>query len=144
AEALLRIGGTCPERIAAVLAAARASAERRRTESGRLGLRDGPVIPVIQELRLLTAETRLAVSHPGLAVSDPAAAVSRALDLADRLPSAQRGMLECWLGLAGLVASLPRDARTARRLDRHLARFQSRNPGAPGIPEARARLRART
>lgn len=123
AEALLRIDGTGTERIGQVLAAARTSTDRRRTHEQRLGLRDGPVMPVIQELRLLTAEARLGLRDPG-------EALTTALELAARLPSAQRGMLECWSGLAELLACLPPDAGTARRLGRHLAGFQSRHPGA--------------
>ncbi|WP_246149526.1 ATP-binding protein, partial [Nonomuraea turkmeniaca] len=123
AEALLRVDGTSAERIGEVLAAARASTDRRRAHEQRLGLRDGPVMPVIQEMRLLTAAARLGRSDPGQALA-------RVLELAARLPSAQRGMLECWTGLAELLVSLPPDAATARRLDRHLAGFQSGHPGA--------------
>ncbi|MFI6601448.1 ATP-binding protein [Nonomuraea sp. NPDC050536] len=123
AEALLRIDGVGTERIGEVLAAARASTDRRRAHAQRLGLRDGPVMPVIQEMRLLTAEARLGRG-------DPVQVLTTVLDLAARLPSAQRGMLECWSGLAELLVSLPPDAATARRLDRHLAGFQSRHPGA--------------
>lgn len=123
AEALLRIDGTSKERIGQVLTAARASTDRRRTHERRLGLRDGPVMPVIQEMRLLTAAARLGRSDPGQALAT-------VLELAARLPSAQRGMLECWSGLAELLVSLPPDAATARRLDRHLNGYQSRHPGA--------------
>ncbi|WP_214325713.1 ATP-binding protein [Nonomuraea sediminis] len=123
AEALLRIDGTGAERIGQVLAAARASTDRRRAHEQQLGLRDGPVMPVIQEMRLLTAEARLGLRDPG-------ETLTTALELAARLPSAQRGMLECWSGLAELLACLPPDAGTARRLGRHLAGFQSRHPGA--------------
>ncbi|MEV4021037.1 BTAD domain-containing putative transcriptional regulator [Nonomuraea angiospora] len=123
AEALLRIDGTSTERIGQVLAAARASTDRRRSHEQRLGLRDGEVMPVIQEMRLLTAAARLGRIGPGQALTT-------VLELAARLPAGRRGMLECWSGLAELFVSLPPDAATARRLDRHLAGFQSRHPGA--------------
>ncbi|MEV4573772.1 BTAD domain-containing putative transcriptional regulator [Nonomuraea jabiensis] len=122
-EALLRLDGTSAERIGRVLAAARASTDRRRSHEQRFGLRDGTVMPVIQEMRLLTAAARLGRIDPGHALTT-------ALELAARLPAGQRGMLECWSGLAELLVSLPPDAATARRLDRHLARFQSHHPGA--------------
>ncbi|MEU7832427.1 BTAD domain-containing putative transcriptional regulator [Nonomuraea sp. NPDC049129] len=156
AEALLRIEGTSPERVAEVLAAARASTERRRAHEQRLGLRDGAVMPVIQELRLLTASARLIAARSmadgrrevltvrlmaddpreALAVplmaDDPREALARALDLAARLPKAQRGMLECWSGLAELLCHMSPDPdpATARRLHRHLAEYQARHPGA--------------
>ena len=146
AEALLRIEGTSPDRVAGVLAAARASTERRRAHEQRLGLRDGAVMPVIQELRLLTASARLltpsarllTASAPLLTPSarliadDPRKALARALDLAARLPKAQRGMLECWSGLAELLCHMSPDPdpATARRLYRHLAEYQARHPGA--------------
>ncbi|MEV6030686.1 BTAD domain-containing putative transcriptional regulator [Nonomuraea sp. NPDC052116] len=123
AEALLRLDGTSAERIGQVLAAARASTDRRRSHEQRLGLRDGAVMPVIQEMRLLTATARLGRIGPGQALTT-------VLELAARLPAGRRGLLECWSGLAELLVSLPPDAATARRLDRHLAAFQSRHPGA--------------
>ncbi|MET9251436.1 BTAD domain-containing putative transcriptional regulator [Nonomuraea sp. NPDC003709] len=123
AEALLRLDGTSAERIGQVLAAARASTDRRRAHEQRLGLRDGTVMPVIQEMRLLTATARLGRIGPGQALTT-------VLELAARLPAGRRGLLECWSGLAELLVSLPPDAATARRLDRHLAGFQSRHPGA--------------
>ncbi len=122
-EALLRLDGTSAERIGQVLAAARASTDRRRAHEQRLGLRDGTVMPVIQEMRLLTSAARLGRIGPEKALTT-------ALELAARLPAGHRGMLECWSGLAELLVSLPPDAATARRLDRHLAGFQSRHPGA--------------
>ncbi|MEU6786216.1 BTAD domain-containing putative transcriptional regulator [Nonomuraea angiospora] len=123
AEALLRLDGTSAERIGQVLAAARASTDRRRSHEQRFGLRDGTVMPVIQEMRLLTASARLGRIGPGQALTT-------VLELAARLPAGRRGMLECWSGLAELLVSLPPDVAMARRLDRHLAVFQSRHPGA--------------
>ncbi|MEV1179082.1 hypothetical protein AB0J09_62955, partial [Nonomuraea sp. NPDC049784] len=64
AEALLRMDGVAPERIVEVLAAARASTERRRTHEKELGLRDGPVMRAIQEMRLITAAARLDLRAP--------------------------------------------------------------------------------
>ncbi|MEU7859166.1 BTAD domain-containing putative transcriptional regulator [Nonomuraea sp. NPDC049141] len=134
AEALLRIEGTSPDRVAGVLAAARASTERRRAHEQRLGLRDGAVMPVIQELRLLTASARLIADGPrsddSRIADGPREALARALDLAARLPKAQRGMLECWSGLAELLCRRSPDPATARRLHRHLAEYQARHPGA--------------
>ncbi|MEU8355611.1 BTAD domain-containing putative transcriptional regulator [Nonomuraea sp. NPDC048882] len=162
-EAMLRIDGTAPERIRQVLEAARASTERRRTCEKELGLRDGPVMRTIQDMRLLTATARLhlrtqhpedsAFHHgPGDAVlrhgpddraltvgvpqpPDDVAAVREVrevLGLAERLPVGQRGMLECWAGLAELLWALPGppDRASARRLHQHLSRYQARNPGA--------------
>ncbi|GAA1640927.1 hypothetical protein GCM10009733_042480 [Nonomuraea maheshkhaliensis] len=177
-EAMLRIDGTAPERIRQVLDAARASTERRRTREKELGLRDGPVMRTIQDMRLLSAAARLhlrthrpgdaALHHrpddsvihhrpgdsvihhcPGDSVihhepddraltagvpqpPDDVAAVREVLMLAERLPVGQRGMLECWAGLAELLWALPGppDRASARRLHQHLSRYQARNPGA--------------
>jgi DNA-binding SARP family transcriptional activator/predicted ATPase len=123
AEAMLRIEGTSPERIGRVLAAARASTDRRRAHEQRLGLRDGSVMPMIQEMRLLTASARLTGGDPG-------PVLARALELAARLPKAQPGMLECWSGLAELLNAAPPDAARARLLHRHLTAYQARHPGA--------------
>ncbi|MFI7463721.1 ATP-binding protein [Nonomuraea sp. NPDC049646] len=183
AEALLRLDDVPAERIAEVLAAARASMERRRALAARLGLHDSPSLHTIQSLRLLTATTRLtitptprttpaptpATAHPigavdamGLAlpkvpvgaagaaalgasvdlagsggavvldVGGVRGALVRALGMADGLPSAQPGMLECWAGLAELMWHVRDhvDRATARRLHAHLARYLARNPGA--------------
>ncbi|MEU1724188.1 BTAD domain-containing putative transcriptional regulator [Nonomuraea sp. NPDC005692] len=239
AEALLRLDGVPAERIGEVLAAARASTERRRALAARLGLHDSPSLHTIQALRLLTATTRLttattpphqptptrtaatpalrttpvpttatsvdrlaptpagaplnrpattcaipatltvqatptlsafpaasgAAGAAGLEVrvalggptsaagpggaagpanpAGPAVPVMvdvaevrrvlvRALALADGLPSAQPGMLECWSGLAELLWHVRDhvDRATARRLHTHLTRYLARNPGA--------------
>ncbi|MGW4793824.1 hypothetical protein ACWEPC_15620, partial [Nonomuraea sp. NPDC004297] len=140
AEALLRSGTASPARIGEVLAGARASAERRRTHEKDLGLRDGPVLHTIQEMRLLTATARLAGLERGIASgearAEPGSGAREMLEevmvLAGRLPGAQRGMLECWSGLAELLWSLDPwpDPRVARRLHAHLCRYAARNPGA--------------
>ncbi|MEV0230606.1 BTAD domain-containing putative transcriptional regulator [Nonomuraea sp. NPDC050786] len=149
AEALLRMDAVPPERIAEVLAAARASTDRRRTYGKELGLRDGPVTRTIQELRLITAAARLDLRVPdarGLVLADTRLEVraadagqsavrdvlARALVLARGLPAAQPGMLECWAGLAELLSSLgPRpDRATTRLLHAHLRAYQARYPGA--------------
>ncbi|QFY06568.1 hypothetical protein GBF35_07620 [Nonomuraea phyllanthi] len=122
AEALLRLDGVPVERIRELLAAARASHERRRTHEKELGLRDSPARRTIQELRLLAIAARL----------DPErarAALPEALALAERLPAVQPGMLECWTGLAELLHH-PADTGLVRRLLRHLSRYATRNPGA--------------
>ncbi|MEV4074353.1 ATP-binding protein [Nonomuraea fuscirosea] len=154
-EAMLRIDGMAPERIRRVLEAARASTERRRTREKELGLRDGPVMRTIQDMRLRTATARLHLRthHPddafgpraraltgGPLVTDdavavrevPAKVVAEVLALAGRLPAGQRGMLECWAGLAELLWALPGppDRASARLLHGHLSRYQARNPGA--------------
>ncbi|MFI7703038.1 ATP-binding protein [Nonomuraea sp. NPDC049480] len=126
AEALLRLDRVPVERIRDVLAAARASVERRHTHAKELGLRDGPAAQVTQRLRLLTATARLDLRRPptpGLACAphDPMSdgserrepvgegharawdALVQALALAARLPAGQPGMLECWAGLAELL-----------------------------------------
>ncbi|MEV4565347.1 BTAD domain-containing putative transcriptional regulator [Nonomuraea sp. NPDC049419] len=125
AEALLRLDDLPTARISDVLAAARASHDRRRTHAKELGLHDGPTMTTIQEMRLLTATARL--------TGDPERrVVGEVLGMAERLPSAQRGMLECWAGLAELLWAMdpwPGPA-VARRLHRHLVRFVRRNPGA--------------
>ncbi|GAA3254307.1 ATP-binding protein [Nonomuraea helvata] len=149
AEALLRMDGVAPERIAEVLAAARSSTDRRRTYEKELGLRDGPVTRAIQEMRIITASARLDLRVPGtsgLVAADVRLdvraadtdrsvardALARALELARGLPSAQRGMLECWTGLAELLWSLgPRpDRATTRQLHAHLGAYLARHPGA--------------
>ncbi|RJL32800.1 ATP-binding protein [Bailinhaonella thermotolerans] len=151
AEALLRVEGARPEEIAAILAAARESAARRRDRERELGLRDGPVMPLVQEIRLLTASARLALFHggpaPPPAPAPPSGAappsreagvalaretVARALALAVRLPPGPRGMLEGWAGLAELLAALPGppDRAAIRLLLSRLRRYESRNPGA--------------
>ncbi|GAA3421122.1 hypothetical protein GCM10018952_66700 [Streptosporangium vulgare] len=123
AEALLRLDGVPVERIRELLAAARASHERRRTHAKEIGLRDSPASRTIQELRLLTIAARL----------DPArapAALAEALTLAERLPTVQPGMLECWTGLAELLGDAGQDRTVAPRLLGHLSRYAARNPGA--------------
>ncbi|MEV5888440.1 ATP-binding protein [Nonomuraea fuscirosea] len=152
-EAMLRIDGMAPERIRRVLEAARASTERRRTREKELGLRDGPVMRTVQDMRLRTATARLHLRthHPDDAfplhrpddsgaralisaplVADGAVAVRETLALAGRLPAGQHGMLECWAGLAELLWALPGppDRASARLLHGHLSRYQARNPGA--------------
>ncbi|MET8051570.1 BTAD domain-containing putative transcriptional regulator [Streptosporangium sp. NPDC005286] len=123
AEALLRLDGVPVERIRELLAAARASHERRRTHAKEIGLRDSPASRTIQELRLLTIAARL----------DPArapAALAEALTLAERLPAVQPGMLECWTGLAELLGDVGQDRTVAPLLLGHLSRYAARNPGA--------------
>ncbi|MEU4408638.1 BTAD domain-containing putative transcriptional regulator [Streptosporangium sp. NPDC023963] len=123
AEALLRLDGVPAERIRELLAAARASHERRRTHAKEIGLRDSPASRTIQELRLLTIAARL----------DPArapAALAEALTLAERLPTVQPGMLECWTGLAELLGDAGQDRAVAPLLLGHLSRYAARNPGA--------------
>ncbi|MGJ6965626.1 ATP-binding protein [Streptosporangium sp. G11] len=123
AEALLRLDGVPVERIRELLAAARASHERRRTHAKEIGLRDSPGSRTIQELRLLTIAARL----------DPArapAALAEALTLAERLPTVQLGMLECWTGLAELLGDAGQDPTAAPLLLGHLSRYAARNPGA--------------
>ncbi|SEG98195.1 DNA-binding transcriptional activator of the SARP family [Nonomuraea solani] len=127
AEALLRVDGVPAERIGALVTAARASTDRRIAYERELGLRDGRVMRVVQDLRLLTASARL---FP--AAVPPGEALDRALELAERLPAAQPGMIECWTGLAELLWSLdpPPHRATSRRLAAHLTRYAARNPGA--------------
>ncbi|MEU8203528.1 BTAD domain-containing putative transcriptional regulator [Streptosporangium sp. NPDC049046] len=123
AEALLRLDGVPVERIRELLAAARASHERRRTHAKEIGLRDSPASRTIQELRLLTIAARL----------DPPrapAALAEALTLAERLPAVQPGMLECWTGLAELLGDAGQDRTVAHLLLGHLHRYAARNPGA--------------
>ncbi|WP_329430435.1 hypothetical protein OG339_20740 [Streptosporangium sp. NBC_01495] len=123
AEALLRLDGVPVERIRELLAAARASHERRRTHAKEIGLRDSPASRTIQELRLLTIAARL----------DPArapAALAEALTLAKRLPTVQPGMLECWTGLAELLRDAGQHRTVAPLLLGHLSRYAARNPGA--------------
>ncbi|WP_436762717.1 ATP-binding protein [Streptosporangium sp. V21-05] len=151
AEALSRLDGVPVERIRELLAAARASHERRRTHAKEFGLRDSPASRTIQELRLLTIAARL----------DPArapAALAEALTLAERLPTVQPGMLECWTSLAELLGHAGQDRTVTplllgnagqdrtlaplplghARQDRtvpplllgHLSRYAARNPGA--------------
>ncbi|MEU4538707.1 BTAD domain-containing putative transcriptional regulator [Streptosporangium sp. NPDC023825] len=123
AEALLRLDGVPVERIRELLAGARASHERRRTHAKEIGLRDSPASRTIQELRLLTIAARL----------DPArapAALAEALTLAERLPTVQPGMLECWTGLAELLGDAGQDRAVASLLLGHLSRYAARNPGA--------------
>ncbi|GAA0823672.1 ATP-binding protein [Streptosporangium amethystogenes subsp. fukuiense] len=123
AEALLRLDGVPVERIRELLAAARASHERRRMHAKEIGLRDSPASRTIQELRLLTIAARL----------DPArapAALAEALTLAERLPAVQLGMLECWTGLAELLGDAGQDRTVAPLLLGHLSRYAARNPGA--------------
>ncbi|TMR24967.1 hypothetical protein ETD85_45950, partial [Nonomuraea zeae] len=64
AEAMLRMDGVPAERIGRVIAAARASTERRRTHEKELGLRDGPALHLTQEMRLFTASARLSLRTP--------------------------------------------------------------------------------
>ncbi|MGC5014353.1 ATP-binding protein [Streptosporangium sp. DT93] len=123
AEASLRLDGVPVERVRELLAAARASHERRRTHAEEIGLRESPSSRAIQELRLLTVAARL----------DPARApetLARALTLARRLPTVQPGMLECWTGLAELLGDAGGDRATASFLLGHLSRYAARNPGA--------------
>ncbi|MFI6924801.1 AfsR/SARP family transcriptional regulator [Nonomuraea spiralis] len=136
AEALLRLDGVPAERIGEAVTAARASTDRRRALADRLGLRDGPVLRTIQEMRLLTASARLTL-HPALEVRggplvEVRGALVRVLALADGLPSAQPGMLECWSGLAELLWHVRDhvDRATARRLHAFLTAYLGRNPGA--------------
>ncbi|TYB59221.1 hypothetical protein FXF51_35210 [Nonomuraea sp. PA05] len=141
AEAMLRLDAVPVARIGAVLSAARTSHERRRTHEKELGLCDGPVLPTIQEMRLITATARLTLRERqasgtalgrGVAGEDPREVLATALTLAGRLPAAQRGMLECWTGLAELLWSLDPwpDRKSIRLLHTHLARYATRNPGA--------------
>ncbi|MEV4803907.1 BTAD domain-containing putative transcriptional regulator [Nonomuraea sp. NPDC049421] len=129
AEALLRLHDLPTAPISDVLAAARASHDRRRTHAEELGLHDGPTMTTIQEMRLLTATARLTGEPERRVVGE---VVGEALGMAERLPSAQRGMLECWAGLAELLWAMDPwpDPAVARRLHRHLVRFVRRNPGA--------------
>ncbi|MGR6913830.1 ATP-binding protein [[Actinomadura] parvosata] len=131
-EAMLRLTPPIPDRIEPVLTAARTSTERRRAHGKAHGLNDGPVMRTIQELRLLAATARLATLGPIPASTDPRQALTRALSLADRLPPSQRGMLECWSGLAELLWCLDPwpDRATTRLLLTHLTRYATRNPGA--------------
>ncbi|MEV0379303.1 BTAD domain-containing putative transcriptional regulator [Nonomuraea sp. NPDC050643] len=134
AEALLRVDGVAPERIREVVAAARASTDRRIAYERELGLRDGRVMRITQDMRLLTASARLDLAAPSQSAGalPPREALARALALGALLPSAQPGMIECWAGLAELLWALdPRpDRATARRLTTHLTRYAARNPGA--------------
>ncbi|MGI5285631.1 hypothetical protein ACQEVF_20165 [Nonomuraea polychroma] len=144
AEALLRVNEVPVERVRKVVAAARASVERRLTREKELGLRDGPGMRAIQDLRLLTASARLdARQEPGDDGPTRArSALTEALALAARLPSAQPGMLECWTGLAELLWSIAtdqpgadgrspvrQDRAAARLLYAHLSRYLARYPG---------------
>ncbi|MFI6510989.1 ATP-binding protein [Streptosporangium sp. NPDC050855] len=123
AEALLRLDEAPVERIRELLAAARASHERRRTHAEEIGLRESPASRTIQELRLLTIAARL---DPARAPAAPA----EALRLARRLPTVQPGMLECWTGLAELLGDARQDRAAAPLLLGHLSRYAARNPGA--------------
>ncbi|MFB4268957.1 BTAD domain-containing putative transcriptional regulator [Nonomuraea sp. GTA35] len=159
-EAMLRLDTALPERVGQVLAAAGASIEHRRSQEKQLGLRDGPVMRAIQDMRLLTATARLRTLQRGAGrtaptephrrttgdearhlPTEPAHAatggdawqvLAEVLALAGRLPSAHRGMLECWSGLAEVLWSLDPwpDRATTRLLHTHLARYTTRNPGA--------------
>ncbi|GAA4914881.1 hypothetical protein GCM10023334_015210 [Nonomuraea thailandensis] len=131
-EAMLRLDAAGPERIGPVLAAARASTERRRAQEKPLGLRDGPAMRTIQDMRLLTAAARLRALERGTADDGTRQALTEVLALAGRLSPAHRGLLECWSGLAELLWSLAPwpDRATARLLHAHLARYVTRNPGA--------------
>ncbi|QYC45632.1 Putative HTH-type transcriptional regulator [Nonomuraea coxensis DSM 45129] len=100
AEALIRLGGVPPEEIAALLAAARASAERRRTHGEAFGLHDSAAARAMQRLRLITATARLGLRPARETLEE-------ALTLAARLPATQPGMLECWTGLAELLWTPP-------------------------------------
>ncbi|GAA4069153.1 ATP-binding protein [Nonomuraea soli] len=146
AETLLRLDGTDPGEIRAVLDRARAAEERRRTHGALLGVRDDPAARLVQEIRLLTATARLHARQDPRSPAEPRlqaslAAVDHILELAARLPRTQPGMIECWSGLAELAwihwihTSAPATPdRAARRrlrvLDRHLARYINRYPGA--------------
>ncbi|RVX45595.1 DNA-binding SARP family transcriptional activator [Nonomuraea polychroma] len=160
AEALLRLDEVPVERVRKVVAAARASVERRRTHEKELGLRDGPGMRAIQDLRLLTASARLEARQEPCDDGPTRArsALAEALVLAARLPSAQPGMLECWTGLAELLWSIStdhpgadgrspvrQDRAAARLLYAHLSRYLVRNPGtAARIGWARSLLLAAT
>ncbi|MBB6545314.1 ATP-binding protein [Nonomuraea rubra] len=133
AEAMLRLDPAPPQHLQQVLAAARTSIERRRSQEKQLGLRDGPAMRTIQDMRLLTATARLHTLERGTADGTARQALTDVLALAGRLPSAHRGMLECWSGLAGLLWSLaprPDLVPAARLLHTHLTRYVTRNPGA--------------
>ncbi|MEV4169250.1 BTAD domain-containing putative transcriptional regulator [Nonomuraea sp. NPDC049709] len=161
AEALLRVDGVPVEHVRELVAAARASTDRRVAYEKELGLRDGRVMRIVQDMRLLTTTARLdlltaptrldpltaptrldALTAPtrldALTASTrpdrptPRQALVDALALAERLPAAQPGMLECWAGLAELLWSLDPwpDRAVARRLAAHLSRYAARNPGA--------------
>ncbi|WP_263657420.1 AfsR/SARP family transcriptional regulator [Nonomuraea gerenzanensis] len=133
AEALLRLDPPPPDHIRQVLTAARASTERRRAQEKQRGLRDGPTMRTIQDMRLLTATARLHILDRGNERNDDARQVlMEVLTLAGRLPSRHRGMLECWSGLADLLWSLDPwpDRATTRLLHTHLTRYATRNPGA--------------
>ncbi|MFI6483224.1 ATP-binding protein [Nonomuraea sp. NPDC050663] len=138
AETLLRIDGTDPGEILAILERARAAEERRRTHGALLGVRDDPAARLVQEIRLLTATARLHARPGPPSDRDPRATLAELdhiLALAARLPRTQPGMIECWSGLAELAhlhASTPDRAarRRLRVLDRHLARYIDRYPGA--------------
>ncbi|MFC7102839.1 ATP-binding protein [Nonomuraea rubra] len=114
AEAMLRLDPAPPQHLQQVLAAARTSIERRRSQEKQLGLRDGPAMRTIQDMRLLTATARLHTLERGTADGTARQALTDVLALAGRLPSAHRGMLECWSGLAGLLWSLA-PGRTSSR-----------------------------
>ncbi|MGP4098133.1 ATP-binding protein [Nonomuraea sp. KM90] len=143
AEALLRVDGVPVEHVRELVAAARASTDRRVAYEKELGLRDGRVMRIVQDMRLLTATARLDLLtaptrfDPPIAAAcpdrpTPRQALVDALALAERLPAAQPGMLECWAGLAELLWSLDPgpDRAVARRLAAHLSRYAARNPGA--------------
>ncbi|MEV0827114.1 ATP-binding protein [Nonomuraea rubra] len=133
AEAMLRLDPAPQEHLQQVLAAARTSIERRRSQEKQLGLRDGPAMRTIQDMRLLTATARLHTLERGAADGAARQALTDVLTLAGRLPSAHRGMLECWSGLADLLWSLtpwPDLVPAARLLHTHLTRYVTRNPGA--------------
>ncbi|GIH24572.1 hypothetical protein Aph01nite_28820 [Acrocarpospora phusangensis] len=129
AEALLRIDGVPSARIREVLTAAAAATERRRTHEQAFGLRNGPIVRVIQRMRLLTgfARTDLRDGHP----EEAAVSVREILALIGKLPSAQPGMLECWSGLAELLWELRwRERATVRTVLRGMRGYVARYPGA--------------
>ncbi|WP_198168036.1 ATP-binding protein [Herbidospora yilanensis] len=129
AEALLRLDGVPSARIREVLTAALAATDRRRALEQEFGLRNGPIVEVIQRMRLLTgfARTDLLDRRPERAAS----AVPEIVALAGRLPSAQPGMVECWAGLAELLWELRwRHPATLRAVLRGMRRYVARYPGA--------------
>nr|WP_169806366.1 BTAD domain-containing putative transcriptional regulator [Herbidospora sakaeratensis] len=129
AEALLRMDGVPTGRIREVLTAAQAATDRRRALEQAFGLRNGPIVEVIQRMRLLTgfARTDLRDRRPECA----AEAVPEIVGLAGKLPSAQPGMLECWSGLAELLWELRwADPVVVRTVLRGMRGYVGRYPGA--------------
>ncbi|WP_062439955.1 AfsR/SARP family transcriptional regulator [Herbidospora daliensis] len=129
AEALLRQEGVPSARIREVLTAAQAATNRRRALEQAFGLRNGPIVEVIQRMRLFTgfARTDLLDGRPERA----AEAVPEIVALAGKLPSAQPGMLECWSGLAELLWELRRpDPAVVRTVLRGIRGYAARYPGA--------------